>query len=301
MARLTALPRSGARSCRRSRSCAAQQGLKLKELHLESGRLDEVFRTITAVTAKQTQPCATWASSCAASLRVISRRRSRTSSSSSSWCWRAPSRSTSAASTSAARPTWTPFFTFHPWLYLFLVPAISMRLWAEERKSGTHRAAADAAGDAVAGGARQIPRGMAVHRARARADLPDLDHRQLPRQPGQRRDLRRLPRQPAAGGRLPRDRLVHVGADPQPGRRLHPRGGRVLRVPARRLPAGARPVPRWAAAGARRRGRLAVVPHALRVHRQGRHRPARPAVLRDADRASSCSRPPSLSSCAKRT
>jgi len=30
-----------------------------------------------------------------------------------------------------------PFFTFHPWLYLFLVPAISMRLWAEERKSGT--------------------------------------------------------------------------------------------------------------------------------------------------------------------
>ncbi len=30
-----------------------------------------------------------------------------------------------------------PFFGFHPWLYLFLVPAISMRLWAEERKSGT--------------------------------------------------------------------------------------------------------------------------------------------------------------------
>ena len=31
----------------------------------------------------------------------------------------------------------TVFFGFHPWLYLFLVPAISMRLWAEERKSGT--------------------------------------------------------------------------------------------------------------------------------------------------------------------
>ena len=29
-----------------------------------------------------------------------------------------------------------PFFNFHPWLYLFLVPAIAMRLWAEERKSG---------------------------------------------------------------------------------------------------------------------------------------------------------------------
>ncbi len=29
------------------------------------------------------------------------------------------------------------FFNFHPWLYLFLVPAISMRLWAEERKTGS--------------------------------------------------------------------------------------------------------------------------------------------------------------------
>ena len=30
-----------------------------------------------------------------------------------------------------------PFFRFHPWLYLFLIPAISMRLWSEERKSGS--------------------------------------------------------------------------------------------------------------------------------------------------------------------
>jgi ABC-2 type transport system permease protein len=29
------------------------------------------------------------------------------------------------------------FFGFHPWLYLFLIPAISMRLWAEEQKTGT--------------------------------------------------------------------------------------------------------------------------------------------------------------------
>ena len=29
------------------------------------------------------------------------------------------------------------FFQFHPWLYLLLIPAVSMRLWAEERKTGT--------------------------------------------------------------------------------------------------------------------------------------------------------------------
>src|ERR687891_2736128 len=29
------------------------------------------------------------------------------------------------------------FFQWHPWLYLFLVPAVGMRLWAEERQSGT--------------------------------------------------------------------------------------------------------------------------------------------------------------------
>ena len=31
----------------------------------------------------------------------------------------------------------TSFFQFHPWLFLVLVPAIGMRLWAEERRVGT--------------------------------------------------------------------------------------------------------------------------------------------------------------------
>ncbi|MEC8950894.1 MAG: ABC transporter permease subunit [Pseudomonadota bacterium] len=30
-----------------------------------------------------------------------------------------------------------PFFSFHPWLYLFMVPAIAMTLWADERKTGS--------------------------------------------------------------------------------------------------------------------------------------------------------------------
>jgi ABC-2 type transport system ATP-binding protein len=46
--RLTALPRAGATILPALSELAARQGLALKELHLESGRLDEVFRTITA-------------------------------------------------------------------------------------------------------------------------------------------------------------------------------------------------------------------------------------------------------------
>jgi len=30
-----------------------------------------------------------------------------------------------------------PFFFWHPWIFLILVPAAAMRLWAEERRSGT--------------------------------------------------------------------------------------------------------------------------------------------------------------------
>ena len=29
------------------------------------------------------------------------------------------------------------FFDYHPWLYLFLLPALAMRLWAEEKRSGS--------------------------------------------------------------------------------------------------------------------------------------------------------------------
>lgn len=46
--RLTALPRSGAAILTAVSELASSKGLLLKELHLESGRLDEVFRTITA-------------------------------------------------------------------------------------------------------------------------------------------------------------------------------------------------------------------------------------------------------------
>jgi ABC-2 type transport system ATP-binding protein len=47
-ARLTALPRDGALLLDALSALTTSQGIALKELHLESGRLDEVFRTITA-------------------------------------------------------------------------------------------------------------------------------------------------------------------------------------------------------------------------------------------------------------
>ncbi|MDY0163339.1 ABC transporter permease subunit [Desulfobotulus sp.] len=30
-----------------------------------------------------------------------------------------------------------PFFDWHPWIFLFLIPAVSMRLWSDERRQGT--------------------------------------------------------------------------------------------------------------------------------------------------------------------
>ena len=47
-ARLTALPRAGVPILQAISDLSSARGLQLKELHLESGRLDEVFRTITA-------------------------------------------------------------------------------------------------------------------------------------------------------------------------------------------------------------------------------------------------------------
>ena len=37
----------------------------------------------------------------------------------------------------AGRADLAPFFFFHPWLYLIFLPAVAMRLWAEEIRSGT--------------------------------------------------------------------------------------------------------------------------------------------------------------------
>ena len=137
-----------------------------------------------------------------------------------------------------------PFFNFHPWLYLFLIPALSMRLWAEERMSGSIELLMTqpiTLWDAVLGKflAAWLFAGLALA-----LTFPIWITVNYLGDPGQRRDLRHLPRQLPARGRLPLHRLVHVGADAQPGHRLRAQRRHLLPVRGRRLPAGARLVQR---------------------------------------------------------
>ena len=79
---------------------------------------------------------------------------------------------------SAARPAWmAPFSHRHPWLYLFLVPAVGMRLWAEERRVGTLELLLTmpvTAWQAIVG---QIPRLLALSRPGPVPDFPGRHHR----------------------------------------------------------------------------------------------------------------------------
>ena len=102
------------------------------------------------------------------------------SSSSSSWC--SPARSTFFLGNffDRGQDDLQPFFSFHPWLYLVLIPALAMRLWAEERKSGTIELFLTlpiSIGAAVMG---KFLARLGVRRHRADADLSVLDHRQHP-------------------------------------------------------------------------------------------------------------------------
>ena len=177
-----------------------------------------------------------------------------------------------------------PFFNYQPWLYLFLMPAMSMRLWAEERKSGTIELLMTLpvtpwqavigkflAAWAVAGVALALtfPIWITVNY------LGDPDNGAI---------LAAYIGSLADGRRIARDRRVLLGGDAQPGDRVHPERHGLLPVPAVGFRDGAERVPGLGAAAGDRRDRLAVVPDALRLDRQGRDRRSRPAVLRHGDR-----------------
>ena len=77
-----------------------------------------------------------------------------------------------------------PFFDWHPWFYLFLVPAVGMRLWAEERRVGTIELLLTmpiTAWQAIVG---KFLASWLFLAPGPGADLPGGDHRQLPGPPG---------------------------------------------------------------------------------------------------------------------
>ena len=71
-----------------------------------------------------------------------------------------------------------PFFGFHPWLYLILVPAISMAALGGGTEVRQHRTLDDAADHYGAGGSRQVPGGVGLYRTGAGADVSDVADRQ---------------------------------------------------------------------------------------------------------------------------
>ena len=74
-----------------------------------------------------------------------------------------------------------PFFAWHPWLYLFLVPAVGMRMWSEERRLGTIELLLTmpiTPWQAIVG---KFLASWLVLATRARADLSDRHHGELSR------------------------------------------------------------------------------------------------------------------------
>ena len=113
-----------------------------------------------------------------------------------------------------------PFFAFHPWLYLVLIPALSMRLWAEERKSGTIELFLTLPirmTEAVVGKflAAWCFAGIALA-----LTFPFWITVNLLGQPGQRRDRGELYRQLADGRGPARHRRLRLGGDQEPGDRV---------------------------------------------------------------------------------
>ena len=127
------------------------------------------------------------------------------------------------------------FFSFHPWLYLVLIPALSMRLWAEERKSGTIELFLTLPirmTEAVIGKflAAWCFAGIALA-----LTFPFWITVNFLGRPGQRRDSRELHRQLADGRRVAGGRRLRLGDDEEPGHRLCRHRGARLRVHRRGL------------------------------------------------------------------
>jgi hypothetical protein len=110
------------------------------------------------------------------------------------------------------------FFDWHPWFYLFLVPAVGMRLWADERRLGTIELLFTmpiTPWQAILG------KFIASWLFLALALILTFPVCQLPWRPRKRRDLGRLHRQLADGRCVPSSQLCHIGTYTQSGGKFH--------------------------------------------------------------------------------
>ena len=111
---------------------------------------------------------------------------------------------------------WT-FFFWHPWIFMLLAPAVGMKLWSDEQRTGTIELLGTfplSTWSAIIG---KFLAAATVWLVALLLTFPIVAHRQLPRRSRQRCDLRRLHRQ------LPR--LLHLPRHHHAGLRLHPRPG----------------------------------------------------------------------------
>ena len=176
------------------------------------------------------------APSSVASSRATSPRRSATSSSSSSW-WRAatsPCRATSVASSRSARPNLDPFFLYVPWIFVILVPAVAMRLWAEERKTGTVELLLTLPVSLPGAYVGKFLAGWSFLGFSLLLTWPVGAPGRAPRRPRLGRDRDRLPRLPALRRSVPLGGHALLRAVEEPGGGVHPRRHRVDRVPPAR-------------------------------------------------------------------
>ena len=122
---------------------ALRERWQLQELHTEEGRLDEVFRSITlpdSDTAKEEARM----NSISHILTIAKREMSGYFSSPVAYVFIVIFLLLSGFFTfmvagffERGQANLQTFFAWHPWLYLFLVPAVGMRMWSEERRLGT--------------------------------------------------------------------------------------------------------------------------------------------------------------------
>ncbi len=73
----------------------------------------------------------------------------------------------------------SPFFAFHPWLYLVFLPAVAMRLWADEARGGTLELILTLPAPTWSLVHRQVPRGVDGRGRGAPADRADVGLGQL--------------------------------------------------------------------------------------------------------------------------